>query len=228
MGMVGRSVNSDSTGNSHDHSADAARYDEQVREHGCHAHEALFGLMYEFVQPGQRLLDIGIGTGLSSCLFHRAGLQISGFDCSQEMLDVCAAKGFAEQLVRHDLQDVPFPYAAHSCDHVISLGVLNFFADLAPVVAEAARIIRPQGIFAFTVEEQKPGQSAAYIFRIGGESAQQSEDVAVPMCRHSDAHVRELLAGSGFTPLKDFEFLADRYPAEGIDIYFKAYVARKA
>ena len=221
-------MNSDSTSNNHDHSADAARYDEQVREHGCHGHEVLFGLMYEFVGPGQALLDVGIGTGLSSFLFHQAGLRISGFDCSPEMLDVCAAKGFASQLVRHDLRVVPFPYAAHSFDHVISLGVLNFFADLAPVVAEAARIVRPQGIFAFTVEEQKPEQPAAYIFRIGSDSAQRSEDIAAPMYRHSDAHIRELLNRNGFTPLKDFEFLADRYPAEGIDIYFKAYVARRA
>ena len=218
-------MNLDSTDNTHDE--DAPYYDEQVTEHGCHGHEVLFGLIYEFVEPGETLLDIGIGTGLASFLFHKAGLRISGFDSSRQMLEVCESKGFAAQLTQHDLQHVPFPYPASSFNHVISLGVLNFFADLAPVFEETARIIRPHGIFGFSVEEQKHGQQAKYVFRIGGGSGQSNEETAVGMHRHSDGHIRELLARNGFTPLKDYEFLADRYPAEGMDMYFKAYVAKR-
>lgn len=219
-------MNSGSTSNSHgEHAAD---YDRQASEHGWHGHEAFFGLMYEFVKPGQTLLDIGIGTGLGSFLFHKTGLRISGFDSSQEMLDTCASKGFAAQLVRHDLQHVPFPYPPQSFDHVISLGVLNFFADLAPVFEEAARIIRPHGLFGFTVEERKPGQQAEYVIRTSGGAGRENEEEVVNMYRHSDAHIRGLLAGNGLTPLKGFEFLVDRRPAESMDIYFKAYVARMA
>ena len=206
---------------------DAARYDQQAREQGWGGHEILFGLMYEFIKPGETLLDIGIGTGLSSYLFHRTGLQIYGFDSDKDMLEVCESKGFAAQLVHHDLRLVPFPYPARAFDHVISLGVLNFYADLAPVFEETARIIRPQGIFAFTVEEQKPGQQAEYVFRASTDSAQPHEETVVNMYRHSDGHIRGLLAGNGFAPLKQSEFLAARYPAEGLDIYFRAYVARK-
>ena len=92
------------------HSQDAARYDRQVSEHGCHDHEALFGLMYEFNKPRKTLLDIGIGTGLGYLLFHKAGLQVSGFDSCEEMLEVCASKSFVAQLVQHDLPYVPFQY----------------------------------------------------------------------------------------------------------------------
>ncbi len=209
------------------HNQDAPYYDEQVAEHGCHGHEVLFGLMYEFVEPGESLLDIGIGTGLASILFHKAGLRISGFDSSRQMLEMCAAKDFAAQLTQHDLQHVPYPYRASSFNHVISLGVLNFFADLTPVFQETARVIKPHGIFGFSVEEQKHGQQAKYVFRISGDSDQPNEEMAVGMHRHSDGHIRKLLAHSGFTPLKDYEFLADRYPAEWLDVYFKAYVVQK-
>jgi len=206
---------------------EAARYDQQAREQGWGGHEILFGLMYEFIKPGETLLDIGIGTGLSSILFHRAGLQIYGFDSAKDMLEVCESKGFAAQLVQHDLRLVPFPYAARAFDHVISLGVLNFYAELAAVFEEAARIIRPQGIFAFTVEDQKPDQQAEYVFPTSGDSAQPNEETGVNMYRHSDGHITGLLAGNGFAPLKQSEFLAARYPAEGLDIYFRAYIARK-
>ena len=136
---------------------DATQYERQVAEHGWHGHEIMFGLMYEFVHPNESLLDIGIGTGLSSLPFHKAGLRISGFDNSAEMLKGCELKGFTGELIQHDLRSVPFPYEANSFNHIVSLGVLNFFADLAPVFEEAARIIKPKGVFGFTIEEQKPG-----------------------------------------------------------------------
>lgn len=219
-------MSSGGTGNSHD--TDADQYDRQVYEHGCHAHEALFGMMYEFVSPGETLLDMGIGTGLGSILFHKMGLRVSGFDSSSGMLSKCETKGFAALLVQHDLQDVPFPYEATSFNHVISLGVLHFFADLAPVFEETARIIRPRGIFGFTVEEQKPGQPAEYVIHIDGGLNRPNQEEAVSMHRHSDTYVRDLLAANGFATLKSFEFFADRHPTEDSNIYFKAYIARKA
>ena len=206
---------------------DAALYDQQYTEHGCHGHEVLFGLMYEFIKPNETLLDIGIGTGLSSFLFHRAGLQISGFDFSKEMLEVCESKGFAAHLVQYDLRHVPFPYPENSFNNVVSLGVLNFYSDLGPVFKETSRIIRPHGILGFSVEEQKPGQQAKYVFRINEDPDQKGEETSVTMYRHSDGYIRELLGTNGFTVLKDFEFLADQYPEQGIKVYFKAYVAQK-
>ncbi|MFH1748704.1 MAG: class I SAM-dependent methyltransferase [Planctomycetota bacterium] len=207
---------------------DAVPYDRQAREHGWHGHEVLFGLMYEFIKSGETLLDVGIGTGLGSYLFHQAGLQVSGFDRSKEMLEMCKSKGFAARLDQHDLQHVPFPYQSISFNHVISLAVLNFFRDLAPLVEEAARIIRPGGIFALTVEEQKTGQPAKYVYRAAGDALQPGAETGVNMYRHSDAHIRGLLASSGFSVLKDLEFLADQHSTGGMNIYFKVYVAQKA
>ncbi len=77
-------------------------YDHQARQNHWHP-EALFGLCYEYVQPGNCLLDIGTGTGLAAEPFARAGLQVSGFDNSPEMLAVCRAKGFAVELKQHDI-----------------------------------------------------------------------------------------------------------------------------
>ena len=85
---------------------------------GFHGHEIAFGLMYEFVTSNETLLDIGIGTGLGSLLFHKAGLRISGFDYSQAMLGVCKLKGFTGELVQHDLRTVPFPYKESSFNHI--------------------------------------------------------------------------------------------------------------
>ena len=47
------------------HDAYAADYDAEVRAYDCHIADLMFGLCYEFARPGQRLLDAGIGSGLS-------------------------------------------------------------------------------------------------------------------------------------------------------------------
>jgi hypothetical protein len=52
--------------------------------------------------------------------------------------------------------------------------------------------------------------------------------VAVALYRHSDAYTRTQLESLGFDVLKDFEFLADRYPEQGIEVYLTVYVAQKS
>jgi predicted TPR repeat methyltransferase len=206
---------------------DATQYENQAAEIAWHGHEIMFGLMYEFVKPDETLLDIGIGTGLSSFLFHKAGLHISGFDNSTEMLEGCQSKGFSGEIIQHDLRHVPFPYETESFNHVMSLAVLNFFADLAPVFKEVARLVKSKGIFGFTIEEKKPDQKAQYTMRVNRGVDRANGHFEIAMYRHSDEHIRELLEGVGFFVLKDFEFLADRYPEQGIEVYLKVYIAQK-
>jgi predicted TPR repeat methyltransferase len=218
-------VNSDET--SDYRGEDATQYESQAAETDWHGHEILFGLMYEFIKPDETLLDIGIGTGLSSFLFHKAGLQVSGFDNSAEMLEGCKSKGFSGEIIKHDLRDAPFPYQTDSFDHIISLAVLNFFADLEPVIKEAARIIKSKGIFGFTVEEKKSGHESQYTIRVNSGSEQDKEQFEVAMYRHGDEYISTLLESVGFFVLKDFEFLADQYPEQGIEVYLKVYIAQK-
>lgn len=205
----------------------ASGYDDQARKTNWFGPEVVFGLAYEFVNPRDSLLDLGIGSGLSSFLFHRAGLQIFGLDGSAEVLEVCRAKGFAAELKEHDLRELPLPYLSGFCDHVVSIAVLNSFKDLGPLFAEIARLMKPGGIFAFTVEEQKPGQEDSYAINRVEVAEQPKEETAVLLYRHSEATIIGWLGRNDFEPLKSLEFVAFRYPAENKDVFFRAYVAKR-
>lgn len=205
----------------------ALGYDEQARQTHWLGPEVVFGLAYEFVRPAESLLDVGIGSGLSSILFHRAGLRIFGLDGSSDILEVCASKNFTEELRLHDLRKLPLPYADRSFHHVVSVAVLNSFGDLARLFREFARIMKDDGILAFTVEDQEPGQADRYaINRVDVSEAPRAGE-AVLLYRHSQACIGDLLAQNGFALLRSLQFAAFEYPAEKRNVFFRAYVARK-
>ena len=202
-------------------------YESQVAETAWHGHEILFGLMFEYIKPNDSLLDIGIGTGLSSKLFNKAGLQVSGFDNSVEMLEGCKSKGFTGKIVLHDLQNAPYPFPSNSMHHIVSLGVLNFYSDLTSVFQEVGRIIKSGGIIGFTVEEMKPGQEKHYTIRVDSGTEGDKQPFNVSMYRHTDEYIRVQLKKSGILVLKDYEFLADEYPDQDIKVYLKIFIGRK-
>jgi predicted TPR repeat methyltransferase len=177
------------------HNAYAADYDRQVAAYGSCVAEALFGLCYEFVRPGQSVLDLGIGTGLSAALFAKAGLAVYGMDFSPAMLELCRVKGVAVGLTLHDVQATPWPYSAGAFAHVVCCGVLHFIPELETILGEAERVLQAGGLFAFTT---KTPDSAAL-------RQAQYEQVTVgsfDVFSHAPEYVQSLLAQSAFEQTK--------------------------
>ena len=122
-------------------------YDNQIREYDSYGHDVLFGMSFEFVKTDQKLLDIGIGTGLASIPFSRIGLKVYGLDTSQEMLNACQSKSFTQVLNLCDMADERIPYEEHYFDHVICCGAMHFVGDLGNLFTEVKRVMKPGGIF---------------------------------------------------------------------------------
>ena len=172
------------------HDGYAADYDAQVQAYDCHIADLLFGLCYEFTRPGQRLLDAGIGSGLSARLFARAGLTIYGMDFSPAMLDICGEKGFAAELKQHDLSQIPWPYPAGGFECVVCCGVLHFIPDLGGIFGETARVLGDGGSFAFTTRLPTAAEVELPYERqiVGG----------FEIFSHTPAHVETLLTQHAF------------------------------
>ncbi len=207
------------------HDEEASRYDQQVRDYRSHSHVVLFGMAFEYVKPHETLLDIGIGTGLASWPFARAGLTIFGLDGSSEMLKVCESKAFVKELKRFDLLITPLPYSEHSFDHVICCGVFHFFGELGPIVKEISRVIKPGGIFAFTIAGQTPEDNKAS----GDDSKSYLEKPTpwdVSIYAHSDGCIDKLLQDYSFEKLKDQKILMWSGKEDVRDLLFEVLVAR--
>ena len=208
------------------HAAGADEYDLQVEAYESYAHDLLFGLSHSYAGPGQRLLDLGIGTGLASEPFARAGLEIYGADGSAEMLRVCRAKGFARELRLLDLRAVPWPYPDRFFAHALACGLLHFFGDLAPWVGEVSRLLGGGGVFAFTVAAQAQAESESRK-PLDGYSRLETP-WGVDIFVHQDRYLRRTLARFGFRVLKRQRYLAKAGEAGGPENVFAGYVARKS
>lgn len=177
-------------------------YDKRVKEYGWVGSEVAFGLMYEYTSPGQTILDIGIGTGLGSILFHKAGMVVYGLDNSDAMLDICRRKGFTSDLQLHDMSKFPYPYDNESIDHAVCIGALQYFKNIQPVIEEVVRIIRESGVFVFTVFDRSPSESTAMV--LGPEITDSGSTDMI--YRHSTPQTIEYLQECGFELVKSLEF----------------------
>jgi arsenite methyltransferase len=106
--------------------------------------------------PGERVLDMGSGSGMDAFLASLAvspGGHAIGIDMTEEQLTkargLAAGGGFRntrfEQAYIEDL-----PVDTGSVDVVISNGVINLCADKRAVFAEIARVLRPGGRMAIS------------------------------------------------------------------------------
>jgi predicted TPR repeat methyltransferase len=198
-------------------------YDDEARAYGWHGPAVVFGLAFRYTKPGQTILDIGIGTGLGSELFHKAGLQVVGIDISDELLDACRKKGCANRLVRRDLTITPYPFADSSCDHAVSTGVFQFFKDLDPICSEIGRIMREGGIFVFITGDRSEGEDCHVLV----SPDHTGTGLLVTMYRHTPREVTGWLENNGFLLIDTLEFTvwmdrnrSERFPA-------RVYLAQK-
>ena len=194
-------------------------YDKEAEASGWYGPEVAFGLAFKYVLPGQSILDIGMGTGLGSVLFRKAGLDVHGMDISSQMLDVSRSKGFVS-LQLHDLRKLPYPYQSESMHHAICTGVFNFIIDLSPVFEETARIIRKEGLFAFVY-----GDITEHDVEVRAQPTKSEE--MVTMYLHSHKQIDTLMERFGFGLVRSLSFTVFMDRERTKSVQAKAYLARK-
>ncbi|GGF07860.1 SAM-dependent methyltransferase [Aliidongia dinghuensis] len=99
-------------------------------------------------RPGQRVLEIGVGTGLS-LPYYRPDVRLVGIDVSAEMLAKAEARarrcGLAERCQFQLMSAEAMAFADDSFDLVVALFVASTVQDLGRFGAEIGRVCRPQG-----------------------------------------------------------------------------------
>jgi predicted TPR repeat methyltransferase len=144
--------------------------------------EAVNATLHDRLRIGS-MLDLGCGTGLAGAAFRPIVDWLVGVDVSAAMVEQARSKGLYDRLVVGELtQFLADETAASGSYHlIVAADVFVYVRDLAPIAKAVARLLQPQGLFAFTLE------------------ACADEDVMLQQTlryAHGEHHVREALAGA--------------------------------
>lgn len=98
-------------------------------------------------QPGERILDIGCGTGHQAAALAAAGAEVIGVDADAAMLDIARHEHPEVRFAQVDAQDGDALRTAvdGACDAVLSNAALHWMPRQDDVIAAIAAVLRPGG-----------------------------------------------------------------------------------
>jgi SAM-dependent methyltransferase len=101
------------------------------------------------VRPGERVLDLGFGGGLTFPALWERGATVVGIDRSVDMVAGARARFAAEvatgRLELHAGDVGRLPLADASVDRVLTVNTVYFWADLVTALREIHRVLAPGG-----------------------------------------------------------------------------------
>jgi predicted TPR repeat methyltransferase len=143
-------------------------------------YDAVMGTLGVPRPTGLDVIDLGCGTGLVGKWFRPAAGRLTGVDVSPGMIEQARRRQVYDQLVLADVVD-HLQGRQEACDLVLAADVFIYMGDLAALFAEVARLLRPGGRFAFSLEtttgqadyllqhNRRYAQSLTYIQRLAGQ-----------------------------------------------------------
>lgn len=130
------------------------------------------------------VLDAGCGTGLCGAFLAKKGIQLTGVDLSQGMLDQAETTGFYDKLVRADLIKFMSEHVS-KFDLVVAGDTFNYFGDLNSLFDALARTLTENGSAIFSLEKGTPQQEGFHLNSSG-------------RFKHSIEYIRKCLTQTDF------------------------------
>ena len=159
--------------------------------------EKIVALITKHVSPPVEkwnVLDLGCGTGLAGLAIAPFARRLVGVDLSSKMLEKASARNLYQRLEHLDLMVMMRREAASSFDVIVATDVFIYVGRLDDVFGETKRLLRPDGIVAFSIEtleasaqgEASQGVQPEYQLQYTGRYS------------HSQSYITSLASASGF------------------------------
>jgi len=110
-------------------------------------------IFHEYIKDSKlKIIDVGCGTGLVGLELKNLGFSnFDGIDISQEMIDIAQGRGY-NSLFLGNLNKL-LPIGSNSYDAALCVGVFTHGHVGPERFSELVRIVKPEGIICFTINE---------------------------------------------------------------------------
>ena len=151
---------------------------------------------------GAQVLDLGCAGGFMAEAISDRGAVVTGIDPAAQA--IAAARAHAadhDRTIRYDVGvGEALPYADGAFDIVVCVDVLEHVADLALVLSETARVLRPGGMFLFDTINRNPLATFATITVAENVLGLLPKGTHNPAMFIKPEELREGLLKAGFVP----------------------------
>ncbi len=100
--------------------------------------------------PGERILDVGCGTGIFTRPVLDRGSRVTGVDLSLPMLQIAVHRGTADAFAGTCSNMCALPFADNQFDKVFSMTAIEFVEDAKKAVSELNRVTEKGGTVVVT------------------------------------------------------------------------------
>lgn len=115
---------------------------------------------------GQKLLDIGCGSGLFSGLAQHKGADVIGIDASEPLIKQAKLREPAINFLTGEMESLPF--AEGSFDMVCGFNSFQYAASVKNALVEAHRVLKPNGkLIAMIWGNNENCEAATYLKAVG-------------------------------------------------------------
>ncbi len=122
-------------------------------------------IKHHFSEKPCSILDVGCGAGFLTNSLALDGHNVSGIDLSDESLKVAREKDSTRSVAYQSGDAYALPFSEGSFDVVCAMDLLEHVEDPQKVVTQAARILKPGGLFFFHTFNRNP---ISWLFVIKG------------------------------------------------------------
>lgn len=168
------------------------------------------------LHPGNRVFDLGCGTGQAAEKLKDLDLEWTGVDLSTQMLRQARDSGRYRLVRRMNAERKRYPFANAAFDAVVAAGVFEFTDKLGQILKQVRRILAPGGHVAFSVE-LPPEQGAEF-------DILDSDDYYYLRYRYSERLVKKLIQDADLKLLYMKELNAYRNE-EGDPVRYACFLA---
>ena len=180
------------------------------------------GALYRTFHAGDRVVELGCGTGIEALALASRGIEVVATDPSEGMLERVREKAAeygpsqltTRRMAAHEIGSLAAEFGEGSFDGAYSHGgALNMDPNLGAVAAGLARLLQPAGKALFTVLNQVSLFELLFyplVFRPRKAFRRLGNIIPIPITRHA-AHKAFVVPTRFYSPRAFFRFFRDAF-----------------